>query len=261
MSMDMNRRAMLGTAVVGAAAATLVACKENPAPLAPSVTKADFKGAVAEMRRVVGDDWVFADTDAVIPFSKTYIPDPTHRYVPVGAVAPATVEEVQELVRIANKYKQPLWTVSTGKNMGYGMAAPATPGQMVLDLKRMNRILEVDPELGTALIEPGVTYQQLKDYLDDNNLPYWIDVPTVGPIAGPVGNTLDPALATRLMANISCSNAAWRLSCPMAGCCARAWAASKDRPHGKRSNGVTAPISTGCSPSRTLALSPKWGFG
>ncbi len=191
MSMDMNRRALLSTAVVGAAAATLVACKENPAPLAPSVSKADFKGAVAEMRRVVGDEWVFADTDAVIPYSKTYIPDPTHRYVPVGAVAPATVEEVQELVRIANKYKQPLWTVSTGKNMGYGMAAPATPGQMVLDLKRMNRILEVDPELGTALIEPGVTYQQLKDYLDDNNLPYWIDVPTVGPIAGPVGNTLD----------------------------------------------------------------------
>jgi 4-cresol dehydrogenase (hydroxylating) flavoprotein subunit len=190
MSMDMNRRAMLGTAVVGAAA-TLVACKENPAPLAPSVSKADFKGAVAEMRRIVGDDWVFADPDAVIPYSKTFIPDPTHRHVPVGAVAPATVEEVQELVKIANKYKQPLWTVSTGKNMGYGMAAPATPGQMVLDLKRMNRILEVDPQLGTALVEPGVTYQQLKDYLDENNLPYWIDVPTVGPIAGPVGNTLD----------------------------------------------------------------------
>lgn len=191
MSMDMNRRALLGTAVVGAAAATLVACKENPAPLAPSVSKADFKGAVAEMRRVVGDEWVFADTDAVIPYSKTYIPDPTDRYVPVGAVAPATVEEVQELVKIANKYKQPLWTISTGKNMGYGMAAPATPGQIVLDLKRMNRILEVDPELGTALIEPGVTYQQLKDYLDENNIPLWIDVPTVGPIAGPVGNTLD----------------------------------------------------------------------
>jgi len=98
---------------------------------------------------------------------------------------------VQEIVRIANTYKQPLWTVSTGKNMGYGMATPATPGQIVLDLKRMNRILEVDPQLGTCLIEPGVTYQQLKDYLDENNIPLWIDVPTVGPIASPVGNTLD----------------------------------------------------------------------
>jgi 4-cresol dehydrogenase (hydroxylating) flavoprotein subunit len=189
--MDMNRRVLIGTAVVGAAAVGLTACKENPAPLAPSVSKADFKGAVAEMRKVVGDEWVFADTDGVIPYSKTYIPDPMNRHVPVGAVAPATVEEVQELVRIANKYKQPLWPVSTAKNMGYGMTAPATPGQMVLDLKRMNRILEVDADLGTALVEPGVTYQQLKDYLDENNIPLWIDVPTVGPIAGPVGNTLD----------------------------------------------------------------------
>jgi 4-cresol dehydrogenase (hydroxylating) flavoprotein subunit len=157
MSMDMNRRAMLGTAVVGAAA-SLVACKENPAPLAPSVSKADFKGAVAEMRRVVGDEWVFADTDAVIPYSKTFIPDPTHRHVPVGAVAPATVEEVQELVKIANKYKQPLWTVSTGKNMGYGMAAPATPGQMVLDLKRMRKSNSPDVPGGTSLSSSSTTF-------------------------------------------------------------------------------------------------------
>jgi len=127
----------------------------------------------------------------VMPWGKTYIPDPNGRHVPLGAVCPRTVEEVQEIVRIANKYKQPIWPISTGKNMGYGMAAPATPGQIVLDLKRMNRILEVDADLGTCLIEPGVTYQQLKDYLDDNNIPLWIDVPTVGPIASPVGNTLD----------------------------------------------------------------------
>jgi 4-cresol dehydrogenase (hydroxylating) len=75
--------------------------------------------------------------------------------------------------------------------MGYGQATPATPGQMVLDLKRMNRILDVDPDLGTALLEPGVTYQQLQNYLDDNAIPLWLDVPTVGPIASPVGNTLD----------------------------------------------------------------------
>jgi 4-cresol dehydrogenase (hydroxylating) flavoprotein subunit len=191
MSVELDRRALIGAGVVGAAALGLAGCKENPATLAPSVSKADFASAVKAMRGVVGDDWVFADADSVKPYSKSYVPDPMHRHVPVGAVAPQSVEEVQELVRIANKFRQPLWPVSTGKNMGYGMTTPATPGQMVLDLKRMNRILEVDPELGTCLLEPGVTYQQLSDYLADNNIPLWIDVPTIGPIASPVGNTLD----------------------------------------------------------------------
>lgn len=187
----LDRRAVLGAGLVGAAVAGIGGSKANPAPLAPGVSKANFTAAMDAFRTVVGAEWAFADTDSVIPYSKTYIPDPQHRYVPVGAVAPATVEQVQEIVRIANKFKQPIWPISTGKNMGYGSAAPATPGQVVLDLKRMNRILEVDPELGTALVEPGVTYQMLKDYLDDNNIPLWIDVPTVGPVAGPVGNTLD----------------------------------------------------------------------
>ena len=168
----------------------LASC-DNRGTLSPGVSKADFAGAIKAMRGVVGDEWVFGDPDAVVPWKKNYIPDPSGRHVPVGAVCPRTVEEVQEIVRIANKYKQPIWPISTGKNMGYGMATPATPGQIVLDLKRMNRILEVDPDLGTCLVEPGVTYQQLKDYLDENNIPLWIDVPTVGPIASPVGNTLD----------------------------------------------------------------------
>lgn len=187
----LDRRAVLGAGLVGAAVAGIGGSKANPAPLAPGVSKANFTAAMDAFRTVVGAEWAFADTDSVIPYSKTYIPDPQHRYVPVGAVAPANVEQVQEIVRIANKFKQPIWPISTGKNMGYGSAAPATPGQVVLDLKRMNRILEVDPELGTALVEPGVTYQMLKDYLDDNNIPLWIDVPTVGPVASPVGNTLD----------------------------------------------------------------------
>jgi 4-cresol dehydrogenase (hydroxylating) flavoprotein subunit len=72
LSVELDRRALIGAGVVGVAALGLASC-DKPAPLAPSVSKADFKGAVAEMRRVVGDEWVFADTDGVIPYTKTYI--------------------------------------------------------------------------------------------------------------------------------------------------------------------------------------------
>lgn len=188
-SLPIDRRALLGVGVAGAAALTLAGCKGTT--LAPGVSKADFAGFMAAAKSIVGAEWVAGDAAAVKPWTKSYVPDPGGRHAPIGAVAPVSVEEVQELVRIANRFRQPVWPVSTGKNMGYGMTTTAAPGQVVLDLKRMNRIINVDPELCTALVEPGVTYQQLKDYLTENNLPLWIDVPTVGPVAGPVGNTLD----------------------------------------------------------------------
>jgi 4-cresol dehydrogenase (hydroxylating) len=188
-----NRRAALGLAIGGAATA-LAAGVETAfagAELPQGLSKARFDRALDELRAIVGKEWVFADPDSIRPYEKCLIPDPTHRHVPCGAVAPASTEEVQAVVRVAGRYRLPLWPISTGKNMGYGSATPATPGQVILDLKRMNRILNVDPDLATALVEPGVTYQQLVDYLEANKIPLWIDVPTVGPIVGPVGNTLD----------------------------------------------------------------------
>lgn len=186
--MNLDRRTLLGSGLAGAAA---LGAPGAQAMLAPGVSKAQFDAALGEMRAVVGADWVFAEPEALKPYDKAFIPDPHDAHVPVGAVCPETVEQVQALVRIANRYRQPLWPVSTGKNMGYGCTRTAAPGQVVLDLKRMNRILSVDPELCTALVEPGVTYRQLRDYLDAHNLPLWIDLPTVGPLVSPVGNTLD----------------------------------------------------------------------
>ena len=190
-----DRRGLLGAGVmaagIGLAGGISGTAMGEGAVLAPGVTQADLAASLKAFRAVVGDAWVAGDAEAVKPWAKSYTPDPAGRHVPVGAVCPASVEEVQAILKIANQYRQPVWPVSTGKNMGYGSTTTAAPGQVVLDLKRMNRILSVDAELCTALVEPGVTYQQLRDYLDAQNIPLWIDVPTVGPIVGPVGNTLD----------------------------------------------------------------------
>lgn len=191
---ELSRRGVLQAGAVGSA---LLAGRTFATPLGgermlpPEVDSAAFAAAVKDLRAIVGDDWVFADPESTASYRKSFIPDPAGRHVPSGAVAPASVEEVQAILRVANKYRLPMWPVSTGKNMGYGMATPASSGQMILDLKRMNRILEVDPDLGTALVEPGVTYQDLYTYLQEHNLPFWIDVPTVGPIVSLVGNTLE----------------------------------------------------------------------
>jgi FAD/FMN-containing dehydrogenase len=66
---------------------------------------------------------------------------------------------------------------------GYGGAAPRVPGSVALDLgKNMNKILEVNVEAAFALVEPGVTFFDLHEYLVKNNLrdQLWIDVPDIG---------------------------------------------------------------------------------
>jgi 4-cresol dehydrogenase (hydroxylating) len=192
---EVTRRDIIRGGAAGAAAIAASAAAASPldgARVLPAHLDAGrFAAAVKELRAIVGAQWVFADPASTLPYNKSFTPDPRGEHIPSGAVAPASVEEVQAILKVANRYKLPLWTVSTGKNMGYGCATPASTGQMILDLKRMNRILAVDAELGTALVEPGVTYQDLHDYLEEHQLPYWLDVPTVGPIVSPVGNTLE----------------------------------------------------------------------
>ena len=72
-----------------------------------------------------------------------------------AAVAPSTLEQVQAVVRVANQYRVPLYPISTGRTLAYGGAAPVYSGSVVLDLKRMNRVLEVNQSNAYALVEPG----------------------------------------------------------------------------------------------------------
>ena len=41
-----------------------------------------------------------------------------------AVVMPTTVEEIQEILRVANEHGVPLWTHGTGRNNGYGGPAP-----------------------------------------------------------------------------------------------------------------------------------------
>ena len=188
-----DRRTVLGLSAVAAASVLVpgIAQAFAGAALPPGLSRRRFDRALAELRSIVGSDWVFADPDSIRPYEKCLIPDPTHRHVPCGRGGSGQLKQVQAILAVANRYRLPLWPVSTGHNMGYGMATPASSGQMILDLKRMNRIIDFDAELGTILVEPGVTYQQIHDYIEANDLPYWLDVPTVGPIVSMVGNTLE----------------------------------------------------------------------
>ncbi len=61
---------------------------------------------------------------------------------------------------------------------------------MVLDLKRMNRVLEVSERNAYALVEPGVSYFDLYEHIRKANLDVWIDPPDPG-WGSVIGNALD----------------------------------------------------------------------
>ncbi|MFX4450865.1 FAD-binding protein, partial [Acinetobacter baumannii] len=58
-----------------------------------------------------------------------------------------------------------------------GTAAPRMAGSVVLDLGRMNRILELDAKLAYAVLEPGVSFFDLYEEVQRQKLPLWLSVP------------------------------------------------------------------------------------
>nr|AEQ20473.1 FAD/FMN-containing dehydrogenase [uncultured bacterium CSL142] len=108
-----------------------------------------------------------------------------------AVLVPHSVEQLQQTVRLANKYRLQLYPISTGHNWGYGTASPVRDHGVVVDLSRMNRILEVNSELAYVVVEPGVTQGQLSTFLEENDIPLWIDSTGAGPNCSLIGNALE----------------------------------------------------------------------
>ena len=158
----------------------------------PGISPSVFGAALQEFASVVGARWVFSSEEDLDLYRDAYSPlrgQPGER-IASAAVAPASVEEVQAIVRIANRLGIPLYTISTGKNLGYGGSAPAYSGSVVLDLKRMNRIIEVNDSNHYAIVEPGVSYFDLYHYIQERGLKVWVDVPDPG-WGSLIGNALE----------------------------------------------------------------------
>jgi len=154
--------------------------------LPPNVSEKTFQKALDAFSGVVGKQWVLATDEDRTTYMDIYAAGDADQHLPSAAVGPQSAEEVQAVVRIANEYKIPLWPISRGKNLGYGAAAPCMSGTVVLDLGRMKRILDVNERFGYCLIEPGVGFYDLFNYLQEHKIPLWMSVPANawGSVAG-----------------------------------------------------------------------------
>jgi len=154
------------------------------------IPSADFTRALAEFGDALGAEGLLTAAAEVAPFRDPFAFPGWHDFDPSAVLMPASVEEVQAILRIANARKVPLWTSSQGRNNGYGGAAPRVAGSVVLSLRRMNRVLEVNEESAFALVEPGVRFFDLYEHLRAIGSRLWMSVPDLG-WGSVVGNTLE----------------------------------------------------------------------
>ena len=150
-----------------------------------------FGTAMEAVEKVIGARYVKRSPTELDEAARATIPSPKR---PAAVIYPGSAEEVVELIRIAGRYELPLWPCSKGKNWGYGSATPFLENTVVLHLERLNRIVEINEELAYAVIEPGVTYRQLKDHLRTHHPNLWCDCTDGPPDGSVIGNALDRGL-------------------------------------------------------------------
>lgn len=175
----------------------------DPIVLPPRISSEKFHDFINRAVQVVGSENVtvirepdqFSQEDYMNPsraHDMFHILEKEH-FLTSAVVSPRHVPDVQDMMRLANEFEIPVWPYSTGRNIGYGGAAPRVPGSVGLDLGRhLNKVLEVNADAAYALVEPGVSYFDLHEYLVKNNLrdKVWADVPDLGG-GSVIGNTLE----------------------------------------------------------------------
>ncbi|EXJ69406.1 uncharacterized protein A1O5_07442 [Cladophialophora psammophila CBS 110553] len=176
---------------------------KRPLVLPPGTDNDKFQRFIEEIASVTGSENVTVISDEAELYHDNYLdPGKAHdmfhivyktRLVSSAVVAPRNVPDVQSIMKICNMFEIPVWPFSIGRNVGYGGAAPRVPGSVGLDMGRhMNKVLEVNVEGAYALLEPGVTFSALHEYLVTNNLrdKLWVDVPDLGG-GSIIGNTIE----------------------------------------------------------------------
>ena len=136
---------------------------------------------------LLGDEGVLDDRQQL---EQDYATDYTEQdpCQPTLVLRPASTEQVQQVVRAASAAGCTLTVRVSGSNVG-GLAL-APEGGVVVDLSRMDRIIEVNEQDMYALVEPGVTWEQLKAYLDEHEIPLRMGYPLSPPDTSIMANCL-----------------------------------------------------------------------
>jgi glycolate oxidase len=90
--------------------------------------------------------------------------------VPLAVVRPASTDEVSAVLRIAGELHIPVTARGSGTGLSGGAISPADG--ILMSFERMNAILEIDVDNHVAVVQPGVTLDELNRVAADYGLVY-----------------------------------------------------------------------------------------
>jgi|GEM_PF-5356961 len=128
-----------------------------------------YEKAIREWRSLLGDQSLF-----VIQRNKYYS----------IILKPSSKKDVKQCLKIAVKHNTPLQIESQGKNYGY-THHNASFHTTILSLHKLNAITSFDENLAYITVQPGVTFQQVYEYLQRQKSNLMISM-TGGPVDGSV---------------------------------------------------------------------------
>ncbi|MHA1268359.1 MAG: FAD-binding oxidoreductase [Candidatus Helarchaeota archaeon] len=123
---------------------------------------------IKELENIVGTPFVSTAPEDLYIYSNDMTESEPGN--PDVIVMPSSVEEVQKIVQLANELKIAIIPYISGANIG-GLTIPIKGG-IILDMKRMNKIVKYDPENKYLVVEPGVTFGHIKKFLMDKPFIY-----------------------------------------------------------------------------------------
>lgn len=141
------------------------------------------KGLVGQqLRQRMDPEKVKDDELVLVTYASDISPVPAQK--PSFVVFPENRDDVVAVLRTANEYKIPITVMSGGVNV-VGACIPVKDG-IVIDLRRMDRIIEINTDSGYAVVEPGVNFDRFSAALAEKG--FRCAIPTAPGGASPLGN-------------------------------------------------------------------------
>jgi FAD/FMN-containing dehydrogenase len=124
---------------------------------------------LAELEKIAGGEYVTNSRPDLYNYSRDMTEN--EPVWPDFIVMPGNVEEVQEVLRLANREKIAIVPYTYGDNVG-GLTIPLKGG-IILDLHRMNRLIEFNEEDRYIIVEPGFNFGDLRRLFNEKYPHLW----------------------------------------------------------------------------------------